>query len=667
MRRAGRGRQESEAPRGRTGYRARLLAGLLLLGLAAAAPPAGAARSDLFLLEAAPNVQRVVFEGNRRFGSRELSGQVATHPGAWTHPFRDSRLVKSQLEQDVQTLIGFYRARGYLRAQVTAVAIQRDDGAEVRFTIHEGEPVQVATVDLRGLERAERERLGRRLRTQRQRPLNPYQLENDRLLVQGWLADNGHPLGRVEENALIAGDSAQVTLSATPGPEVRFGRVEFAGGSGIARWPIQREVTFKPGQTFSRREVARTTQRLYDTGLFNDVVFVPDTTASGDSLGGTFRLRQRRHHWLSAGVGYSNTAGSNFIRLSAEWGSRNLFHTARGLSFKTQNSFDLPPSHTATESFLRLREHRDNLRLVQPWLFGARLRGELGGFFGYDNIRIITVRQTSYGFTAGVAKELRERVANVSLNFEARWVKNKVDAGQNIDSLDVQLRRPRYSTRLGGVLYTWDGRDDFINPTRGHHYTVQAQYAGGIFGGDNNFDKLALGASAFRRTGRRAVLATRLSLAGVNPLNSSSLPLDVRPVDIVPVEDRLYLGGSASVRGYQENTINGVDRGTDPNGGGLVSLLANVELRFGLVGSLGGVLFVDVGNVWVNRRGIQLGRLAPTFGGDSATLDNVRYSIGGGLRLNTPVGPIRLEGAYRLSPRHHDLPQDLHFGIGQTF
>ncbi len=38
---------------------------------------------------------------------------------------------------------------------------------------------------------------------------------------------------------------------------------------------------------------------------------------------------------------------------------------------------------------------------------------------------------------------------------------------------------------------------------------------------------------------------------------------------------------------------------------------------------------MDVGNVWVNRRGIQLGRLAPTFGGDSATLDNVRYSIGG--------------------------------------
>ncbi len=352
-----------------------LLVLLVLLGAGQAlrVPTASAARSDLFLLEAAPNVRRVVFSGNRRFGGRELAGQVATRPAAWTSPFRNSRLIKSQLEQDVQTLIAFYRARGYLRAQVTAVAVQIEDGAEVRFTIVEGEPVSVAAVELSGLASGDRDRLLKRVRTQHDQPLNPYQLENDRLLVQGWLADNGHPLGVVEENAQIAGDSAQVRLTAEPGPAVRFGPIDFEGGAGIARWPIQREITFKAGQTFSRREVTRTTQRLYDTGLFNDVVFVPDTTASADSLlGGTFRLRQRRHHWVSTGIGYSNTAGSNFIRVSAEWGSRNLFHTARGLSFKTQNSFDLPPTHTATESFLRLREHRDNLRLVQPWLFGLR-------------------------------------------------------------------------------------------------------------------------------------------------------------------------------------------------------------------------------------------------------------------------------------------------------
>lgn len=642
--------------------------GLVACGLTTAGVRSAGARSDLFLLEAAPSVSDVVFAGNERFTDGELKDQIGTRARHWLRPFRDARLVRSQLEQDVLSLAGFYRARGFLRVQVSAAAIQGVDGAEVHFRIVEGSPVAVSELDLRGLDDSERDRFLKRLRTQPGRPLNPYQLENDRTLVQAHLADTGHPLGVVEESTIIRGDSALVHFVVRKGPEVRFGAVEFEGAGGIARWPVRREQTFRTGELFRRREVTRTQQRLYDTGLFSDVQFVPDTTLSAaGELGGVYRLRQRRHNWVAAGVGYSNTGGSNFIRLSGEWGTRNLFHTARGLSVKSQNSFDLPPEGAEGDPFFRLREHRDNARLVQPWLFGRRLRGELGGFFQYDNLRVITVRQTSYGFTGGVSKELRERVSNVAFNLEARWTKNRVDPEVNLDSLDVQLRRPRYSTRLAGLSFGYDDRDDYINPNRGVRVTTLLQYAGDFLGGDNNFDKAAVSGSRYRRLGRRTVLATRLALGGVNPLKTFEPESGTRPVDDIPVEDRFYTGGSASVRGYQENTINGVQSGSDPNGGGLLSVLANAELRFGLLGPLGGVLFADAGEVWIDANEIRLDRLGPTFDRGKTTLSHLRWSLGGGLRLNTPVGPIRLEGAWRLSPRSGDRPQDIHFAIGQAF
>ena len=85
------------------------------------------------------------------------------------------------------------------------------------------------------------------------------------------------------------------------------------------------------------------------------------------------------------------------------------------------------------------------------------------------------------------------------------------------------------------------------------------------------------------------------------------------------------------------------------------------ELRAVLHGNLGGVLFLDGGNVWSDTWSIKMGDL--------------RYAVGPGLRYQTPVGPIRFDFGYQLNPIPGLLvraePQTrrwrIHFSIGQAF
>ena len=95
--------------------------------------------------------------------------------------------------------------------------------------------------------------------------------------------------------------------------------------------------------------------------------------------------------------------------------------------------------------------------------------------------------------------------------------------------------------------------------------------------------------------------------------------------------------------------------------GGNSMLALSGELRASLHGNLGGVLFLDAGNVWAESFGYKL--------------NDLRYAVGPGLRYQTPVGPIRLDLGYQLNPTPELIvngsPQKrryrLHFSIGQAF
>jgi outer membrane translocation and assembly module TamA len=128
----------------------------------------------------------------------------------------------------------------------------------------------------------------------------------------------------------------------------------------------------------------------------------------------------------------------------------------------------------------------------------------------------------------------------------------------------------------------------------------------------------------------------------------------------VPFSKKYFLGGASSVRGWGRYEVSPLGTSGLPIGGNTM-LAFSTEMRMAFRGRIGGVLFLDAGNVWADHRSVDLG--------------DVRYAVGPGLRYQTPVGPIRLDLGYQLNPndalRVSGNPQlrrwRLHFSIGQAF
>ena len=159
------------------------------------------------------------------------------------------------------------------------------------------------------------------------------------------------------------------------------------------------------------------------------------------------------------------------------------------------------------------------------------------------------------------------------------------------------------------------------------------------------------------RLGRRVVLANRLRYASIDAPESSD-PSETN--DVVPYFKRYFLGGSTSLRGWGRYQVAPLTEGGSPTGG-LSVVEASSEVRFRLTDKLSAVAFVDMGGVGS----------APW----TPTDDGLRADVGPGLRYQTPIGPVRFDVGFQLTPIDglvvNGEPESRHWrahiSIGQAF
>jgi outer membrane protein insertion porin family len=270
-------------------------------------------------------------------------------------------------------------------------------------------------------------------------------------------------------------------------------------------------------------------------------------------------------------------------------------------------------------------------------------------------------------YAAGIQVEKRlatDLIAYFSYNFERVSV-------FDLDGTLQDIERNRQPIRLGRLSpsFALDKRDNFTDPTNGHLTVASLSFASTFLGGNEQFIKMLAEHNRYYpiRRFRDSVYSVSVRLGLATPFGSR---------DTLPISERFFAGGARDLRGFGfeeagprdvftrcvETTISVEDceeagfqtEVVDVPAGGNALLVINNEIRFPIYRSIGGAAFSDTGNVFRRVRDLRLQDLTET--------------IGVGLRLKTPIGPVRLDIGTLVWNKPPGAPgYKVHFSIGQTF
>lgn len=603
-------------------------------------------------------VRKIVVEGNQALSDRAIRKAMKTKARVlWFGTLFDQDL----LDEDLERVKNLYADHGYIDMQVTHVDVGfYDKGKRVKINLSVDEGAQYFTNSKRiaGNVAFTSEHLLALTKTEPGGFYNRSKVEQDAFAIQSFYSDQGYILASVRPRLSIDREKKEIdiTFQANERGLVYVGKVDVRGNVKTKDEVIRREINILPGDRFDGGKIRRSRQKLLNTQYYKDVLietspttFEPEVIPPESSPKQTaaeaavekqaevaykpeyrdliFDVEEQKTGSFNFGAGYSsNDALIGQIQL-------------------TQNNFDLfnPPSFTGAGQRLDLAarpgtvlsEYR--LSLTEPYFLGYPFSAGFDLYYTDREYNDYTQKAVGSGIRFG--KRITDYTSiGLGYNFSQYDISSvDDDAPQTIK--DEEGSRTKSSVNLN---LTNDTRDSYLDPTTGHRYTAALEFAGGPLGAETDIVKLVGEARWYRPVSEKLTLMTRLEAGVVQSYGSS---------DFVPLFDRFFAGGATSVRGYDYRDVGPRENG-DPIGGDTL-LEGTFELSYPLLEIVRVYTFFDFGQVWPK---------VEDFG-----QSKINTSIGVGIGLRTPVGPIRLDYGYPLNPDEDQGSGRIHFSTGISF
>jgi translocation and assembly module TamA len=444
------------------------------------------------------------------------------------------------------------------------------------------------------------------------------------------LRRHGYALAKVDTPIAVlhpAQRTLDVTYKVDAGPQVDLGPVRLQGLGGVNPAFVRRRLLLHQGEPFNPDTIAAARTDLLSLGVFGSVT--ADAATATDPAGQlpiTFRFQDRPPNAVAANVAYSTDLGA----------SAGLTYTRRNL-FGNAERLDLGATATSLGGTATLAPGYDvTAALTKPDILGVRNQDL--------RLSLEALKQDfdAYNRTAGIIGATVTRALSPTLSGSAGVLATEETV------LQEGVTRAYTLVQLP-ITATWDttGPDGLLNPTRGLRLAAQVTPTASLAGQQSEFVIAQVTGSTYLNVGflggapGRSVLALRATAATVQGASTFQ----------IPPEQRLYAGGTATVRGYRYQSIGP----RFPNGvpvGGTSLAAATIEFRQRIGQSFGAVVFTDAGEV----------------GSGSSPLGNTpRVGAGVGARYYTSIGPIRLDVAVPLDRQRGDDAFELYVGLGQAF
>lgn len=587
-------------------------------------------------------------QGNRYFDRATILERLYIQPAEFPR-FPYGRFNDVYLRQDVQAIQSLYAANGFRDVKVSSRIDENYHGVKhhlaVSLLIEEGPQWFVSALSLDGVATGDIGALSRMLASVEGQPYSEASVAEDRENLLNYYYDRGYLSATFDFYAQPAAEPHHVALRYVlhPGPR-KYVRQVFVSGLETTRPKlVNQRIGLKDGQPLSLAEETDSQRRLYDLGIFARVNFAlenPDGDEADKNV--LYDIDEARHYSLNVGVGaqiarlgggvtsLDNPAGTTGFAPRLAVGISRLNFLGLGQTVGVQTAVSTIEQRAALTYFIPQVNSHENLSLT----FTALLENS-------SDIRTFTAHRREGSIQLG------QRLSR-ALSVQYRLVlRNVTLTNLKIDQLLVPLLSQPETVGLGEFSIIEDKRDDPTDARHGVYTTLDLAYAPAFLGSQTQFARGLFRNSSYYTLHRDLVLARSTQFGIIDRTGGRSS---------IPLAERLYSGGSTSIRAFPDFQAGPRDLTTGFPLGGNALFINNTELRFPLYGdNLRGVIFEDAGNVYSDIDDFSLRFRQRNLQDFNYTVQD----IGFGIRYRTPIGPVRLD--LSLSP---DAPR--FFGLKGT-
>lgn len=610
-------------------------------------------------------VTDVQITGAEPLDESKIADGLANHPPRGLVFRKYAPYEELALEVDQRRIASYLKRRGYFTPRVSeGEAIVGASEVEVRYEVEPGPPTIVEDVRIvvtsTAVDEAAAVALSRIVVGER---FEYDDYEATKAVLAGWLNDLGRPRGSVSGRVAVDRDEhlARIEITIDPGPRVYFDAVEIEPAS-LPKESVENRISWQKGDPFEPSKMKITEGRLYSLELVGSVRYTPKFHSDDEKIDLRIELSETSKNELKLGGGVELDPSGWGVNGRVGYTRRDFFDPLTTLRLNLRPRLQLLSNGRAFGVQVNANADVDRDDFLYP-----RLKLTTGVAY-----RLVTYE--AY-FTQGPSA--RVTVGRPFLDDRLKFSFGVSAALYQVEPFDDLMAKPDAigtfgaETPLplifGGPSVTFDGRDNPLSPHSGWYASLPVEFGRSFTG---------TGASYLKVTpelqGYLPIFTPRIVLAGRARFGANLLD---KPL---PITQRYFAGGSDSQRGFGRRQLSpGIEELPDPDDptaprrylplGAEAMFIANAELRFEIVKLLGewfGVVgFVDVGDAENSVPDLQF--------------DNPHLAAGGGLRYQTPVGPLRIDVGYRINRFDGDVPRPigsgvlgrlrLHISIGEAF
>ncbi|ABQ27398.1 outer membrane protein assembly factor BamA [Geotalea uraniireducens] len=571
-------------------------------------------------------IKTIQFEGNKAFPAKKLKKVMETSE-QWMFSWLTSAGTYKEevLKNDVNLIADLYFNSGYINVKIgepTVGVLEDKSGLIVIIGITEGEQFRTGALGFKGdlLENAED--LNKKIKMKTGEVFSRGTLRGDVFTLTDLYADKGYAFANITPLSKVNPEqkTIDITFDMEKGEKVYIDRINIGGNTKTRDKVVRRELKLAEGDLYSSTALKRSKQNLMNLGFFEEANLATVKGSADNKLDLNVDVKEKPTGTFSIGAGYSSLDGiigqgsvqqANFLGLGLK------ATAAASIGGKTQtynvgltDPYFLDSRWTlGTDVYRSEREYLDFTRRVT----GADIKA---GYPLSDNLSTFWIYKFEKKEIFNESQALLDSIRNGTVTTETSGTTSAISASITRNTTDYRL-----------------------DPSSGMMNTLSAEFAG--IGGSNRYARYISENALFYPVGLGTVFSLRGTFGYIQNVGKD-----------VPIDEKFYLGGINTLRGYSGRTVSpSIVPPPVPAGvtgiataanrvfiGGDSEVVFNAEYQFPLLKDVGvkGVVFFDAGNAYSGTRDI---------------FTKFQASYGGGIRWFSPIGPLRLEYGIPVNPR----------------